>query len=287
VEFLKLSFVPTLLLVCVPLAAHGQPPVSVQTVPDIAETHLEKARELFQNGKYGAANSEAKRALKLNKELPPAYVLLGMIHRRKGEIEKAVRDAKQALKYDPNDIDAHYLLGVLRFHQRKFAEARNEAVFLISNGGSVPKAYVLLAQAELANNRHKEALAAFEDALRLNSDNAASAAKLTEQIEAVKGLIEAAEMRRDPSCVPPRPLNAPMPVYTEEARALKIQGTVSMVVLVDEQGKVSSVVVFIPLGFGLDEQAAKAARQMRFTPALKGGRPVSFWQRIEVEFGLR
>jgi TonB family protein len=60
-----------------------------------------------------------------------------------------------------------------------------------------------------------------------------------------------------------------------------------MVVLVDEQGKVSSVVVFIPLGFGLDEQAAKAARQMRFTPASKGGRPVSFWQRIEVEFGLR
>jgi TonB family protein len=60
-----------------------------------------------------------------------------------------------------------------------------------------------------------------------------------------------------------------------------------MAVLISEEGKVISTIVLLGLGYGLDEEAAKAAGQLRFKPATRNGQPISFWQMVEVEFNLR
>ena len=45
---------------------------------------------------------------------------------------------------------------------------------------------------------------------------------------------------------------------------------------------------FLGLPDGLNEQAVRAAYQMRFAPAMKNGRPVSYWlSNVEIEFNLR
>jgi protein TonB len=41
------------------------------------------------------------------------------------------------------------------------------------------------------------------------------------------------------------------------------------------------------LPYGLTEKAIAAARQIKFTPAIKDGRPVSVFQTIEFKFSLR
>jgi protein TonB len=83
-------------------------------------------------------------------------------------------------------------------------------------------------------------------------------------------------------------LNQPRPLFTEEARTHKIQGVVRVRILVDPNGRVTEVVVSRGLPDGLNEQAIRAAYQMRFKPAMKNGRPVSFWlSNVEVEFNLR
>jgi len=287
---LSVRFAPGItVLVCVFLATGtpAQKTTPAETQAESAESHLQKARELFQSKKYGAASSEAKRAIKIKKELAPAYVLLGMIHHREGKTAEALRDVKESLKYDPNSVDAHYLYGILKFEERKFSEAHDEAVFVISHGGRFPNAYTFLAQTHMATNRYFEALNAFEEALRLTPATDDNAARLSEQLQALKGWIETTEMRRDPSYVKPKLLNLPMPSYTEQARSAKIQGSVQAGVLVNEEGRVISVIIFLPLGFGLDEEAVKAARRLRFTPAMKNGQPARFWQRIEIEFNLR
>jgi TonB family protein len=86
----------------------------------------------------------------------------------------------------------------------------------------------------------------------------------------------------------PVPLNRPRPNYTEEARKNKVQGVVRARILVGADGSVKQVrVVGIGLSDGLNEEAIRAAYQMRFRPAIKNGLPVAFWISLEIEFNLR
>jgi TonB family protein len=85
----------------------------------------------------------------------------------------------------------------------------------------------------------------------------------------------------------PMPLNRPRPEYTEQARRHGIQGAIRTRALVGADGLVKDVRLATHLPDGLDEQATKAVRQLRFKPATMGGRAVSAWVIIEVEFHLR
>ena len=83
-------------------------------------------------------------------------------------------------------------------------------------------------------------------------------------------------------------LNQPQPLFTELARKNKVQGVVRIRILIDAGGAVKEVVIVRGLPDGLNEQAIRAAYQMRFRPAMKDGRPVSYWlNNVEVEFNLR
>ena len=85
----------------------------------------------------------------------------------------------------------------------------------------------------------------------------------------------------------PVPLNEPRPLYTEEARRNKIQGTVRARVLVGVDGAVKQARLQTHLPDGLDEQAIAAAYKIRFRPAMKAGRPVSYWIPVDIVFTLR
>jgi periplasmic protein TonB len=83
-------------------------------------------------------------------------------------------------------------------------------------------------------------------------------------------------------------LNQPHPLFTEEARKNKVQGVVRVRVLVDASGEVREVLIVRGLPDGLNEQAIRAAHLMRFRPAIRDGRPVSYWlSNVEIEFNLR
>ncbi len=82
-------------------------------------------------------------------------------------------------------------------------------------------------------------------------------------------------------------LSSPAPRYTEAARANGTQGSVTLRVLVGDDGTVKSVRVVRGLGDGLTEQAVAVARETRFKPAMKDGKPVPFWVGIEIGFVIR
>jgi TonB family protein len=93
--------------------------------------------------------------------------------------------------------------------------------------------------------------------------------------------------QKAPDIVRPNLLTPAQPGYTEEARALKIQGRVSLGILVTEHGDVESVLAFRGLGHGLDEKAAEAARALKFSPAMRSGTPIPYWMKLIIEFNLR
>lgn len=69
-------------------------------------------------------------------------------------------------------------------------------------------------------------------------------------------------------------LSVPRPVYTQEARDKKIEGIVLLQVTFTATGEVKVQRVVQGLGYGLNEAAEAAARQIRFRPALQDGQPV-------------
>jgi TonB family protein len=82
-------------------------------------------------------------------------------------------------------------------------------------------------------------------------------------------------------------LNNVQPRYTEEARRNKTQGFVNVVILIGEDGEVKQARITKGLPDGLNEQALAAAHQIRFKPATRNGKAVSYWMPIAVEFNLR
>ncbi|MGH9509831.1 MAG: TonB family protein, partial [Terriglobales bacterium] len=91
---------------------------------------------------------------------------------------------------------------------------------------------------------------------------------------------------RDGGVRPPRPLFAPDPDYSDEARKIKQQGTVVLWVVVGADGQVRDLRVQRSLGFGLDEKAVEAVRRWKFDPATLDERPVASQIYVEVRFRL-
>ncbi len=78
----------------------------------------------------------------------------------------------------------------------------------------------------------------------------------------------------------------PRPDYTDEARRLKLEGEVLVRVLFTTSGQVRVLGVSRGLGHGLDENAVRAAEQIRFKPAARGGTPVDSTATVHIVFQL-
>jgi TonB family protein len=79
------------------------------------------------------------------------------------------------------------------------------------------------------------------------------------------------------------------PAYTAEAMRERIRGAVLLEALIGEDGAVREIAVLDSLDptYGLDNEAVRAARQWRFEPARKDGKPVQVVVSIEMTFTLK
>ena len=85
---------------------------------------------------------------------------------------------------------------------------------------------------------------------------------------------------------PPRALYDPEPDYSEEARKVKLQGSVVLSLVVDATGHPRNVKIARSLGMGLDEKAIEAVEKWKFAPGMKDGYPVATRVEVEVNFHL-
>ncbi len=81
-------------------------------------------------------------------------------------------------------------------------------------------------------------------------------------------------------------LEKPKPVYSEEARRLRIEGTVQLRVVFEAAGQIRVLGVVKGLGHGLDEAAVQAAEAIRFRPARRDGHPVDAPAVIQIQFQI-
>jgi TonB family protein len=86
--------------------------------------------------------------------------------------------------------------------------------------------------------------------------------------------------------VPAEIVFKPVPAYTQEARALRIEGEVLLEVVFEAAGSLRVLRVVSGLGHGLDDNAIKAAQQIRFKPALRDGRPADSTALVHIIFQM-
>ena len=81
-------------------------------------------------------------------------------------------------------------------------------------------------------------------------------------------------------------ISKPTPIYTQEARSLKIEGEVLLEVVLEASGSLRVVRVVRGLGHGLDDNAVKAAQQIHFKPAMRDGQPADSTVVLHIIFQL-
>jgi len=78
----------------------------------------------------------------------------------------------------------------------------------------------------------------------------------------------------------------PEPTYTPEALKKKVRGTVILLAVFSSEGRVVNIKVLSGLPHGLTEAAIQVAREIKFIPATKDGKPVSSWIQLQYNFNF-
>jgi periplasmic protein TonB len=90
-----------------------------------------------------------------------------------------------------------------------------------------------------------------------------------------------------PGLIPPGCAYCPYPTYSDEARHGKVQGSVTLEVLVGADGRAQEVRIVKGIGFGLDERAKETVLGWKFTPARDAAKlAVATWVTVEAVFRL-
>lgn len=89
-----------------------------------------------------------------------------------------------------------------------------------------------------------------------------------------------------PKVTPPRPIYAPDPEYSKDARKRHIEGEVILSLTVEADGSTSNIKVKKSLRTDLDDNAVDAVKNWKFEPSTKDGKAVAVNVNIVVNFRL-
>ncbi len=104
--------------------------------------------------------------------------------------------------------------------------------------------------------------------------------------QVTRGGMKQQQAETGPATAPVEILSKPNPVYTEEARRLRLEGEVLLEVMFGANGQLHVNRVVRGMGHGLDEAAIEAANKMRFKPAQHYNQPIDSTATVHVVFQL-
>ncbi len=224
-----------------------------------------------------------------------AAFALGMIGERKSiqalsealqDEEAAVRSAAATalgLMQDPQAVDE--LIAML--NDSSF-DVRYDAIWALGYIGE-PDAVEHL-NAALLNVSSLQVSDELREAFRQNAQNALESLRTTEYVERTRSrIVEPPDRSSEPkpyatTTSPATIQESAQAAATERAAQAKLQGVVTLKVLVGADGRAVRAYVTRRLGYGLDHRAVESILQYRFTPAKQGGLPQTTWMNIDVKF---
>lgn len=243
---------------------------------------LERERGAFDQAKtlYGKAFAEASSG----PEAATALIHLGTVELATKHVEQAISDFERAQAADSGKTsEARMWMAIAQQHQNNLeaADAFYQSALAAEDPNSAAGAIIMELYAPLLRQQGR-----LDEAKTLQ--NRASDIRKAQGDQLIsKGQPSGSDVYRVGGAVtPPVLLSKVEPLYTQEARIAKYQGTALLSVEINADGSVQNAKVLRALGFGLDEKAVEAISQWKFKPGVKDGQPVTVQANIEVNFML-
>ena len=266
----------------------------------------------LESGELKKARKALEKAVGLNPQSSAFRTNLGYALLLNRKIDSAQSESAKAIQLDPQNTGAYYVRGTARIWEGKYADALADAEKMISLDRNDSSAYTLKSNALVyifgekvaAGSTAKveieyldQSVAALEYCLQYCKNNR-SLALQKEKLEALSAfqkyfnrakvenpsLIDAVGTGENKTRL--NVLSKPQAKYTDKARRSGISGTVKLYVLFAASGKITHIIQLNSLGYGLDEQALNAARQIKFEPAQENGQPVSVVKMVHYMFTI-
>jgi Flp pilus assembly protein TadD len=136
---------------------------------------------LAQQNRQTEAEKMFQEAMKLDAKTADPHIHLGNLYDDAGRVQEAEAEYRRAIGLDGHEYNAHYNLGLLLAATHRPELAEKEFRTYIAQQPLESAGPVQLAQALVAQNKHSEALAAVDAALKLNPRNE-EARKLRESL---------------------------------------------------------------------------------------------------------
>ncbi|MBK7704255.1 MAG: TonB family protein [Acidobacteria bacterium] len=260
-------------------------------------------------------NPAAAKALERSVKLAPNDSTIranyGFVLLLNREIGKARSNLTKAIELDSKNASAYFLRATARFWDSKYKDALSDAEQAIAVNPDFGVAYTLKADVLVAmfgenvptGTPTAEELGLLERAIQALETCIASCTNKSQVEEQKSRLLGVNAFLRflnegnrilpvtnqtetDASLTPVKIISKPRPAYTDNARWNNISGTIRVIALFDVSGRVAQAFVVKSLGYGLDEQALRAARSIRFEPAKRNGVPYSVVKMVEYSFTI-
>lgn len=255
-----------------------------------------------------------KKAVELNGQDSRARVGLAYVYLIKNNLQEAQKEAQEAIKLNGKNAEAHYVLGVINFRNNSFNYAYERARKALEMNPNLAAAYLLKTESLVSSfsqqtgtviksqNARKELLkeAAWNlekyISLALSNKETEFQREYLQSLEFFAQYYDAPENNLPNSLdvneqinvskTPVKILSKPPASYTERARGAGITGTIRLLVGFAVNGNVRHILVLKPLSHGLNEEAVRAARGIKFEPATQDGKPISVVKIIEYSFSI-
>jgi Tfp pilus assembly protein PilF len=281
---------------------------------------------LHRVGEIKDARKAFEKSMSLRPNFAPSYTAMAYMQLFSNDYKGAVKNAEKAAALDPKNFESFYIAGAARLRQKQTAEALAKAEEALKIKPDYSQALILKTETLISmfarerdkqiksQDRRKESKspgdAAGDEKKRSNysllkaaSESLEAYLKLmpeqseqafwSEQLEALRFYALRAD---DP--VSDKPVTSTTtssrPVilyrekadYTKEARLAGVHGTVILMVVFADEGVLKHILVLQGLSHGLTGQAIAAARKVRFTPAMRDGKPTPVLGSLEYTFYL-
>ena len=270
--------------------------------PDDADAFYYLGLANYRQGWIRAALDPFARVVELRPSAADARAKLSYALILANESEKALAMAQSAIDLDDQSAEAHYAIAEASLRSNRdglktqFQLAIEQADAALKINPNFSLAWITRSFAQSKLEQYSDASASLQQFLAFNPDD------LDGDIWREQSTMLALRARdSQPTTGPPpgpatlsgqetsqkaRVLSKPEPSYTEEARRTGVEGTVILRAIFSSDGEVKDLRVSQALPFGLTTAAIQAARRIKFTPAMKDGRPVSMYIQLEYNFHL-
>jgi TonB family protein len=208
-------------------------------------------------------------ALKLDPKNPEAHLILGTYNLYLGAYDAAYESTSKALEANPKlalayRIRSEALIASFTLVRGAVIHPRSVKNELLFEATDNMQKYLELASPDEDTGYFR----AYYDSLKFFSDHYR---RREAQITAAGSVTIVSDAK---TSTPPKITYQPRATYTAEARDRNVSGAVRLLIGLGADGKVGHILVLKPLGSGLDQQAVKAARSIKFEPATENGKPI-------------